>query len=194
MKFSDGPRYEFRQFGADLKSVRDRFATLGEGKKHPERRETYIVTRLNIDSNVKTRAGKLEVKVLRGRQQSLELWERTLSAEFPLSIDDVETKVLPALGLDIEIGDRGALTEGTLMALVSGEHALATIDVEKERTLFDLGNCEAEFCKLRIGDEKLHTISIETPDAGVAAEVLAKVGLGDAENESYAAFLQRRLF
>ncbi len=194
MKFADVPRYEFRQFGDDLKSIRDRFDALGEGKKHPTRRETYIVTRLNIESNVKLREGKLEVKLLRGRQQLLEQWERTLSAEFPVSVDDIESLVLPPLGLDIEIGDRGALTVGALMALVAGQHALATVEVEKERRLYDLGNCEAEFCKLRIGDDKLHTISIETPDAAVAADVLAKAGLSDAANESYAEFLQRRLF
>jgi hypothetical protein len=194
MKFSDVARFEFRQFGADLKDVRDRFAALAEGKKHPARREVYIVTRLNIEANVKTRAGKLEVKVLRGRQQTLEFWERTLSSEFPVSVDDIEKVVLPPLGLDLEIAERGALTESALMALVSGQHALATIEVEKERTLFDLGDCEAEFCKLRIGDDKLHTVSIETPDAVVAADVLAKVGLSDAANESFAEFLQRRLF
>ncbi len=194
MKFSDVPRYEFRQFGADLKATRERFEALGEGKKHPARRETYIVTRLNIESNVKLRDGRLEVKLLRGRQQMLEQWERTLAAEFPVSVDDIESLVLPPLGLDIEIAERGALTEGTLMALVSGQHALATVVIEKERTLYDLGDCEAEFCKLRIGDDKLHTISIETPDAVVAADVLGKAGLSDAANESYAEFLQRRLF
>jgi hypothetical protein len=194
MKFSDVARFEFRQFGDDLTDVRDRFAALGEGKKHPVRRETYIVTRLNIESNVKTRAGKLEVKVLRSRQQTLEFWERTLSSDFPISVDDIEKVVMPPLGLDLEIGERGALTERALMALVSGQHALATIEIEKERTLFDLGDCEGEFCKLRIGDDKLHTVSIETPDAIVAADVLAKVGLSDAANESYAEYLQRRLF
>lgn len=194
MKFTNETRYEFRQFGADLKSVRDGFAVLGKGEKHPERRETYIVTRLNIESNVKIRAGKLEVKQLQGRLQLLEQWARTLSAELPVAVEDVERVVLPALGLDIEIGRTGALTESALMALVSGQPALATIAVEKERTLYDLGNCVAEFCKLKIGEEKLHTVSIETPDASVAAEVLGKVGLGDAANESYAEFLQRRLF
>ena len=80
------------------------------------------------------------------------------------------------------------------MAFVSGQPALATVKVDKQRTLYDLGNCAAEYCKLRIGDDKLHTISIETPDAEAALAVLNKVGLADAQNESYAEFLQRRLF
>jgi len=194
MKLTDETHYEFRQFGKDLSKVRDGFARLGEGKKHPERRETYIVTRLNIESNVKMRDGRLEVKALQGRLQMLEQWARTLSAEFPVSVEDVERLVVPALGLDLEIGSGGALTESALMAFVSGQHALATVKVDKQRTLYDLGNCSAEFSELRIGDEKLHTIAIETTDAEAARAVLNKVGLGDAQNESYAEFLQRRLF
>jgi hypothetical protein len=194
MKFADQTRFEFRQFGKDLSTVRDAFAGLGKGKSHPERRETYIVTRLNIESNVKIRGGRLEVKTLRGRLQMLEQWARPLSSEFPLSVEDVESVVIPALGLDLEIGRGGALTEGALMALVSGQPALATTKVDKLRTLYDLGDCEAEFCVLRIGDDKLQTISIEAPDADAAVAVLQKVGLADAQNESYAEFLQRRLF
>ncbi|MEO8419923.1 MAG: hypothetical protein ABI457_01900 [Hyphomicrobium sp.] len=194
MKFTDVTRFEFRRFGDDFSVIRDRFAALGEGEKHPERRETYIVTRLNIESNVKIRQGKLEVKTLRGRLQLLEQWARTLSAEFPIPVEDIENLVIPPLGLDIEIGQGGALTESALMALVSGQPALAVVRVDKKRTLYDLGNCQAEYCKLRIGDDKLETVSMETADAEAAFAVLNKVGLGDAENQSYAEFLQRRLF
>jgi hypothetical protein len=194
MKFTDVTRFEFRRFGDDFSVIRDRFAALGEGEKHPERRETYIVTRLNIDSNVKIRADKLEVKVLRGRLQMLEQWARTLSAEFPVSVKDIENLVIPPLGLDIEIGEDGALTESALMAFISGQPALAVVRVDKKRTLFDLGNCQAEYCKLRIGDDKLDTVSIETADAEAAFAVLNKIGLGDSENQSYAEFLQRRMF
>ena len=49
MKFKDATRFEFRRFGEDFSVMRDRFATLGPGKKQPASRETYIVTRLNIE-------------------------------------------------------------------------------------------------------------------------------------------------
>lgn len=194
MKFKDATRYEFRRFGEDFAVMRDRFAALGSGNKKPATRETYIVTRLNIESNVKIRGGHLQVKTLRGRLQMLDEWARPLDAEFPVSVEDIEGIVIPALGLDLEIGSGGALTEGALLAVVSGQHALATVKVDKQRTLYDLGNCVAEFCELRIGDDKLQTIAIETPDAEAAFAVLNKVGLGEAQNESYAEFLQSRLF
>ncbi|KAB2939928.1 MAG: hypothetical protein K8F92_09415 [Hyphomicrobium sp.] len=195
MKFEDNEtRYEFRQFDQDLSKVRDTFASLGSGKSLPVSRETYIVTRLNIESNVKIRGGRLQVKTLRGRQGMLEQWARPLNAEFPVSVEDVEGIVLPALGLDLEIGRGGALSESALTALVSGQHSLATVKVDKQRTLYDLGNCVAEFCELQIGDDKLQTVALESLDAEAALSVLNKVGLGEAQNESYAEFLQRRLF
>jgi hypothetical protein len=187
-------RFEFRRFGEDFTVMRDRFAALGSASKQPASRETYIVTRLNIESNVKIRRGRLQVKILRGRLQMLEEWARPLDADFPVSVEDVEGIVIPALGLDLEIGSGGALSEGALLAVVSGQHALATVKLDKQRTLYDLGNCTAEFCELRIGGDKLHTIAIETPDAEAAHAVLNQVGLGEAQNESYPAFLQRRLF
>ncbi len=115
MKFKDATRYEFRRFGEDFSVIRDRFAALGPGDKQRASRETYIVTRLNIEANVKIRGGRLLVKTLRGRLQALEEWARPLDTELPVAVDDVEGVVIPALGLDIEIGGGGALTEGALI-------------------------------------------------------------------------------
>ena len=127
MKFTDDEtRYEFREFASDLTTVRDAFAARGPGTAQPASRETYVVTRLNIESNVKMRGGRLEVKALRGRLGMLEQWARPLNAEFPVPVEDIESIVLPALGLDLEIGRGGALSENALLAFVSGQPALAT--------------------------------------------------------------------
>jgi len=73
MKFADNEtRYEFRKFASDLTAVRDAFAARGTGTAQPASRETYVVTRLNIESNVKVRGGRLQVKTLRGRLGMLE--------------------------------------------------------------------------------------------------------------------------
>jgi len=195
MKFpADATRYEFRQFAADLSNVRDAFAALGTGKPQDASRETYIVTRLNIESNVKIRGRRLQVKTLKARFGILEQWARPLNADFPVSVADVESIVLPALGLDLEIGERGALSEGPLLAFAAGQHALATVEVEKQRTLYEIGDCVAEFCLLKIGDDKVQTVAIEALDAKAELALLDKVGLGEAANESYAEYLQRRLF
>jgi hypothetical protein len=194
MKFQDVTRFEFREFGLDLSSVRNGFAGLGPGLAQPPSRETYILTRLNTEASVKIRAGRLEVKGLRARLHMLEQWQPVLSSPFPVAAAVVENVMAPALGIDVDLGDRPPLDETALLALAAGQPALATVVVDKHRTLFDLGDCEGEFSKLRIGEDRLQTVAIEAVDAGAARALLGQVGLEAAHNTSYPAFLQRRLF
>jgi len=194
MKFQDVSRFEFRIFGSDLSALRDALAALGAGVAQPESSETYIVTRLNVESNVKIRAHRLEVKGLQGRLRLLEQWEPVLKSEFPVPADAIENIVAPALGVDVELEEAPALTEHALRSLLAEQPALATVIVDKERTLFDLGDCEAEFTELQIGDEQLQTVAIETPEAEAAEALVRRLGLEAMQNESYPLFLQRRLF
>ena len=194
MKYKDVTRFEFRAFATNLSPVKRKLEALVTGEEQPPSREIYIVTRLNIESNVKIRGGHLQVKGLKARYQMLEQWEPLFSKKLPVSSEDVENFVFPPLGLDVDLGDERELAEDTLLALVSEQPALATVQVDKQRTLFDLGGCEAEFCALEIGEERLHTIAIEAVEAEAARRTIAELGLEAAQNESYASFLQRRLF
>jgi hypothetical protein len=190
----DETRYEFRQFGKDMTSVRDAFAKLDKGKAQPKSRETYIVTRLNIEANVKIRGAKLQVKTLEARLGVLEQWARPLNAEFPVGVQDIEMIVLPALGVDMELGEEGAFSEGVLLTVVEDQPSLAVQEVVKQRTLYEIGGCVAEFCKLSVGNETVQTIAVEATDAQAALALLAEIGLADGENESYSEYLQRLLF
>jgi hypothetical protein len=194
MKFQDVVRFEFRRFGANLDPFREVFAAMGPGTAQPASRETYIVTRLNAEANVKIRAHRLEVKGLEGQLHGLEQWRPVLHAEFPVAAGDVEQVMAPALGIDVELGGAAALSQPALLDLVANQPALATLVVEKARTLFDLGDCEAEFCELRIGDGRLQTIAVEAVEGQAAHALLQRAGLEGLENESYPAFLRRRLF
>lgn len=194
MKFQDDARFEFRIFGSDLTAVRDAFAARGTGEIHPASPETYIVTRLNVESNVKIRAARLEVKGLQGRLRLMEQWQPIFKSGFPVAAGDIENIVAPALGIDVELGDAPPLSEPELLALVVQQPALGTVIVDKERTLFDLGDCEAEFTMLAIGDDRLQTVGIEGADSKAVEALLKRTGLDAMQNESYSAFLQRRLF
>jgi hypothetical protein len=194
MKYQDVARFEFRIFGSDLTGVRDAFLALGPGIAQPDSRETYIVTRLNVESNVKIRAARLEVKGLIGRLRLLEQWEPVFKSEFPVAAADIENVVAPALGVDVDLGAAPAFTQSALIAFAAEQTALATVVLEKQRTLFDLGDCEAEFTVLAMGDERLQTVALESPEAQAVEALLKRVGLDDEQNESYSVFLQRRLF
>lgn len=194
MKFQDVARFEFRQFGADLTPAKEVFAALGAGHVQPPSRETYMATRLTIEGNVKIRQHRLEVKRLQGRWQMLEQWQPVLKAAFPVPAGDIEDVVAPALGIDVDLGAVPPLSAHALLALVAEQPALAVVVLDKHRTLFDLGDCEAEFCELQIGEERLHTIAIEAPKAEAAQAVMQHAGLEGMQNESYPLFLQEREF
>ncbi len=194
MKFQDVARFEFRVFGRDLTAMRKSFEALGTGEAQPPSREIYIVTRLNVESNAKIRGGRLEVKGLQGRLRLLDQWRPIFKSEFPVAAGDIENIVAPALGIDVELGDAAPLTETDLMALVAEQPALASVVVDKERTLFDLVDCEAEFSELAIGGEPLQTVALEAVEAKAAEALIRQTGLGAMQNESYSVLLQRRLF
>ena len=193
MKFKDATRYEFREFGSDLTAARDAFAALGSGIEQEPSRETYIVTRLNIEANVKIRKKRLEVKGLTGRLQLLEQWQPTLNTKLPISVDELENVVAPALGIDVDLDGATEFDKDALMAFAEDQPALAAVVVDKQRTLFDLGDCEAEFCELEIDGDKLQTIAIEASTPTPPTQCCS--GRADERrNESYPAFLQGRLF
>jgi hypothetical protein len=194
MKYRDVTRFEFRAFATNLMPVKRKLEALATGEEQPPSRETYIVTRLNIESNVKIRGEHLQVKGLKARYQMLEQWEPLFSKKLPVSSEDVENFVFPPLGLDVDLGDETALSEEALLALVAEQHALATVEVAKRRTLFDLGGSEAEFCELEVGEEGLHTVALEAVEPEAAKRAIGDLGLEAAQNESYASFLQGRLF
>jgi len=194
VKFQDVARYEFRIFGTDLTRFRDAFAALGEGATQPVSHETYIVTRLNIESNVKIRAGRLDVKGLKGRLQLLEQWEPILSAPLPVSADEIENVVAPALGIDLDLDGGPSFGEDELMKLAEDQPALQSLEIDKTRTLYDLGDCEAEFTQLAIGVDRLQTVAVESLAPDALNALIAKVSLASEENISYPAFLQARLF
>lgn len=194
MKFRDVARFEFRMFGVELSALGEAFAVRGTANPQPLSREAYIVSRLNTESNVKIRDGRLDVKGLLGRLGVLEQWQPVLSAELPVAADVIENVVVPALGLDVDIAKDEPFTQSALLAWAGTLADLASVVVEKQRTLFDLGACEAEVTQLAIGADRLQSIAVEGPDADAVRALLEEVGLANARNESYAAYLQRRLF
>jgi hypothetical protein len=134
------------------------------------------------------------VKGLKGRLRLLEQWQPIFRSEFPVTAHDVENIVAPALGVDVELGNAPPFTLSALLAFAAEQPALALVVVDKQRTLFDLGDCEAEVTKLAIGDERLETVAIEAAEAKAAEALLERTGLDAMQNESYSVFLQRRLF
>lgn len=194
MRYSDVARFEFRVFGTDLAPVRDKLAERAAGACQPPSHETYIVSRLNAGSNVKIRGERLEVKGLQGKLRALEQWMPIFKKPFPVAASDIENVIAPAFGIDVDLGDAPPFSEATLLAWVDAQPPLTSIGLVKERTTYDIGECDAEFTQLQIGFERLHTVAIEAPDPKDAEALVREAGLEGAENVGYSLYLQRRLF
>jgi hypothetical protein len=190
----DAARFEFRTFGADLSTLSHALAARGEGTAQPVSCEPYIVTRRNTEANVKIRRGRLDVKGLLGRLGALEQWQPVLSQELPVAAEVLENVVVPALGLDVDLPGDPPFTEQALLHWAEAQRDLAAIVVEKRRTFYDVGGCKAEFTDLVIGSDRMQTVALEGAEAAAVDAAIKGVGLGSAQNLSYPAFLQRRLF
>ena len=106
------PASSFRTFATNLTPVKRKLEALGTGVEQPPSRETYIVTRLNIESNVKIRGKHLQVKGLKARLQMLEQWEPIFSKKFPVSSEDAENSVFPPLGLEVDLDEETEARRG----------------------------------------------------------------------------------
>ena len=99
--------------------MRDRFAALGDGEKHPAAAKPTL-SRVST-SNRTSRSGRaLAGEDLARPAAAARGMGASAGRRVSVSVEDVEGIVIPALGLDLEIGSGGALTEGALLAIVSG--------------------------------------------------------------------------
>ncbi len=192
MTLSSSPfAYEFRFFGASL--LCERALLLAHARGHDMQRssESYILSDLTSETNVKIRHDRLEVKVMTSRAGPLEGWARAFEADLPVTGDTFATEAAARLGVDMTLENSLELTEPAILLLAEEGLHLSTARVDKLRTLFDLGSCRAEFAALTIGFHRVDTIEIESPDRDAVLRLLRRLDFEDRTNESYPAFLGR---
>ncbi len=189
------PRYEFRVFENDLGSASDALSKLAQDRSQDRQRDTYIVSRLNIDTNVKVRENRLELKVLEAREGLFELWRPVFEQTFPIDSGLFIEHVAPRLGIDLDVPKRSrelALPE--LLSMLSRIPAVHPVTLEKERVLFNHGDARSEATEVVIGDASISSVAVESADIERARELAQAAGIAQLANESYPAFLQRITF
>ncbi len=190
------PRYEFRVFAADLTAAAHRIAERADSAMvtREASAEIYVVSRLTIDANLKIRHDRLELKILEAREGLFELWRPAFSAELPVETGAFMSRVAPYLGVSIERPRRGSLCDDDILALCEIVPALAAVFVRKVRTQITMEMGMMEFVELAIDGSRLHSIAVESERLESAASLLDEAGIGDLDNESYPAYLQRIVF
>jgi len=167
---------------------------MAEGREEGTSSEVYIVTRLNIDCNVKLREDRLDVKVLEARSGLLELWKPLLSAELPISVPKFKQEVAAHLGVEPDRPSASYLSENALRDLANSNPALAWTPLHKKRVRFEISSGWAEVVYVTLGDRHVQSVCVEAIAADVAHELVAAAGLATYRNESYPCFLQAIAF
>ncbi|MEZ5843868.1 MAG: hypothetical protein R3D27_09050 [Hyphomicrobiaceae bacterium] len=187
------PRYEFRIFmPADADT--DSLVPEGSALEVATSSESYIVSRLTIDSNVKLRDGALDVKELKAREGLLELWQPTLVCALPVEARAFTDRAVAGLGLDLDLPAGAVLDIAAIRQICDAQPSVVVVDVEKRRLHFKIGDALAESSTISTGSGMWRTMAVEAEEADAVNQAIEAIGLNTFDNESYPAFLQRIAF
>jgi len=184
------PRYEFRVWGDDLGFAQARLLELGTGLKRRQTNETYIVSRAE-QTNVKIRAGILDIKQLLDRWNRLERWKPVFKLTFPVESQMLSTSVFPLLDVEAPAPATGLLSEEEFVAVADRLEGVMAVPVQKARSLVSIGACRVEAGTVTVDDRKHLTVAVESADPSAVEETIALLGIGGHPNESFPALLRR---
>ncbi|WP_051062741.1 Ppx/GppA phosphatase family protein [Ilumatobacter nonamiensis] len=185
VKFPAGvvPRWEWRVVGSRFDAA-DRVLDGRQSERVDTSHERYFVS-ARSNASVKLRGGLLDMKLrLDVDDRGLELWAPALSAEFPLSADDLAT-ILAGLGSAMPSRPGPCSLDG-LVDLSESRDDLMVVAVSKKRRHFRVDGCMVEMTDITIDGNVGRSVTIESPDATQVMDTLFRLGLGDRPNISMA--------
>ncbi len=180
-------RAEFRVFGQDIiDGVRSRMwngrTVLGQSRRMPA--ETYILSRLTNDANVKVRAGLLDIKVKCGETaDGYEIFEPRGKFTFPVGTQDlaaIASQLRVTLPLDGETCTFEAFVE-----MVRQHPDLVALTVEKMRYGFTIDGVICEYAQVYFNGAMVESACVESDRHDAMREVIAGLGLADRPNVNY---------
>lgn len=188
-------RYEYRVFDGDVSWLERQFEQRARCRPEASSTQIYFLTRLNIDTNLKIRNEKLELKTLEARDGLLERWLSVFREDLPVPAQLVSGKALPELGITLQLGRKGRLDIEDLVGIAERHRAFAPLVVNKKRRKYQLQEALAEIVQVSTGGgRRVESAAIESADADVANALIGDFGMMDLDNLSYPAFLQRWAF
>ena len=188
------PRFEFRAWGDQLDTVRDRIASLADPYEKRESVETYIISAGTIDANPKVRGDRLDIKVLIATRDGFEQWEPQLKASFPIPAAVLRNDFFRILGEFAPTLDRDSYSfEQFIHDIVERHDGLAAVEVVKHRQISTVNGCITEFAHVSIAGEDIQTAAVESIDLQALHDARRLTGLDEYENINYPAAIQRAI-
>ena len=189
-------RYEFRIFGQDFAHWHKRMARLSEPVPEQfwsrQSSETYLLSTMDQQHNVKLRKDMLDIKTRLKQEQGLEQW--SVMSKTPLS--DGKVQILPLLQQafacpDLTLADN--LDEAELIKGINAHPTLQAVRVSKVRAGYRIGSCLCEYAQVLINDAMVYSLAVESGEPEHIREVIRRIGLPDTDNISYPEAIRRIL-
>ena len=180
-------RAEFRVFGQDIiDDVRSRMwngrTVLSQSRRMPA--ETYILSRLTNDANVKVRAGLLDIKVKCGETtDGYEIFEPRGKFTFPVAAPDL-AEIAAQLRVSLPLGSDTCTFE-TFLEMVRQHSDLGAVTVEKVRHGFTIDGVICEYAQVFFNGAMVESACVESDRHDAMREVIAGLGLADRPNVNY---------
>jgi exopolyphosphatase/guanosine-5'-triphosphate,3'-diphosphate pyrophosphatase len=177
------PRWEWRTFGTRFARAEAVFAGL-ESRGVQETDEVYLLTEKG--SNVKVRAGLLDIKVLQEvNEAGLEQWMPVMKEGFPASAATLR-EVFNAMQVTPPDLKRDHFTfEQFLVELIEPAKGVRAARVHKRRVRYVVGGCTSELSDVTVDGFATRTIAVEAEDAAAVLAAVVSLGLSGYFNTNY---------
>lgn len=181
------PRAEFRVFGQDvIEGIRAKMwngkTVLYQARRMPV--ETYFLSRLTNDANVKVRDGLLDIKVKTGTTpEGYEIFQPRGKFQFPVKRAELDA-ILAHLRVGLP-GDRELWTIEAFIGAVREHPELAAVEVEKMRYGFTIDGVICEYAQVYFNGAMVESACVESEDYAAMRGVIDGLGLTGWPNVNY---------
>ena len=181
------PRAEFRVFGQNIiDGVKAKMwngkTVLFQARKMPL--ETYFLSRLTNEANVKVRDGLLDIKTKTGETpEGYEIFQPRGKFQFPVRRDELAT-ILSHLEVDAALdGDTYTIDEFVQMARQHPD--LSPVTVEKMRYGFTIDGIICEYAQVYFNGAMVESACVESERYDAMKTVIEGLGLSALPNVNY---------
>lgn len=181
------PRAEFRVFGQGiLDDVINRTMWKAHAKLFKIRtsKETYFLSALTNEANVKVRDGLLDIKTkVSETEDGYEIFQPRGKFQFPVPKEDVAT-ILKNMQVEVEL-HKDVYTIEDFMDIVAKHPSLAAVVIEKTRYGFSVDDIICEYGEILFNGAKIETVCCESEDYTGMKKAIEALEINKYENLNY---------
>ena len=180
------PRAEFRVFGQGILDIVKPAMWKAQAKLFKVRTsgETYFLSRLTNEANVKVRAGLLDIKTKMGETgDGYEIFQPSGKFQFPVKKNDVAV-ILKNMIVEVPL-EKENYDLDEFVAIVNEHPDLAAVDVQKKRYGFSVDGIVCEYGQICFNGAMLETTCCESEDYIGMQKSIESLEISEFENVNY---------